>query len=817
MKYQRKYLGEESQKWLNLETSTGTNDQQIKRQFQTLKLFLRSYDSSERQAIAQFTGLDLPALLASAITPNKATLRLLLVKSFIDKNNPLLLAEAMRITGRGKALEKRIFFSIAKKLFEADELPVDLYAYSVYRRMGSPATWLQAHEALDHLTCQSMLENSISRICKRLTYIKKQKHSKRFSVTIGDLTLVILDKSSHVDVAKAEKKNREIQRVVYLMIVYDQSKRRIGVVSHSKSSIAIIQKFFKTKLFPEKLFVIRNDTEVKGKALYEKLVFVDEDATPIQVMGLGINHSNLPSAPSFQLEASSEKSITNAISDVRQLIEGQSIEDIKNVSYDLDGKRFSVYSYGDDWSRRIVRVGSKGKTTGFENLAYKAIGDLLGHTIRETRFVTEKKKEAEIIDMIMRDGFIATEPAPPEYVEKFVVELVEKGMFQEPRRVKKRICSDFYNCRTSSWKSWHCPKCSRSMVFSGEIEMISIWEVNVVRNICDHLAKQLGALQIEKKSRERAKIRKPVIQIFDPVTRVCSLVLFLTNRKDIKFLKRLSMEGCGLVAICSPQLSNRLDEIKGYGCDVVDLSEVLYELLKVIRGDSSGLSKLLGEALKSQTESVLKRIYGQLKVSVENLLKRPVAYNEDMFEIDIKNILQALVPNVVRLGTESKGKKVPDGYCSFQLPGKSRSNLMGWDAKFSTGRDYKLGGRDLKKQKGYIEYLSKNKEPKSSGLLTIYSFISNFHNIKGFKTVLTKLGKWVKKPWNCRIILIEDALIAKLGEWVLQNWKKVLSSGPMIAKIFFIWIRSNNRKKYSRWLYMKSEHWPDLEAELKKI
>jgi len=123
----------------------------------------------------------------------------------------------------------------------------------------------------------------------------------------------------------------------------------------------------------------------------------------------------------------------------------------------------------------------------------------------------------------------------------------------------------------------------------------------------------------------------------------------------------------------------------------------------------------------------------------------------------------------------------------------------------------------LEKQKNYIKWLVANKEPKALGRLRIYTIVSNFDSIDGFKKVLTRLRKSREKPLLTRIALIHDSILSELASWMLANWKKVIEKGPLVSQVFFEWILSENRKKTNRWILCDKSDWAELESELNKL
>jgi hypothetical protein len=220
------------------------------------------------------------------------------------------------------------------------------------------------------------------------------------------------------------------------------------------------------------------------------------------------------------------------------------------------------------------------------------------------------------------------------------------------------------------------------------------------------------------------------------------------------------------------------------------------------------------EAIKQQKEKTLSRIYERLRDSTSKLESKNNEYNEIEFEIDIKNIIQALVPKAVRLGSESSGSSVPDGYCTFYKDDKKRKYVFGWDAKYSEKAKYSLSKKDYKKQLKYMNWLNTDSEVKNNGKLFIYSIISNSKDINRIRNVLSRLARAKEKPRNCKVIYIQDEILINIGKWLLNNYQEVIKRGPEISKIIFKWIRSDDRNKYGKLIYISKDDWDSIEKIL---
>lgn len=181
--------------------------------------------------------------------------------------------------------------------------------------------------------------------------------------------------------------------------------------------------------------------------------------------------------------------------------------------------------------------------------------------------------------------------------------------------------------------------------------------------------------------------------------------------------------------------------------------------------------------------------------------------------------MNLLVPDVVRLGTEFTGTSVPDGYLKYGQKGnrsKGRSyRLFGWDAKYSRTASYALGGRDVKKQKQYINWLmDKKNQPSKFGVLGIYGIIANFDSPNKMDTALTSIAEYRNLKPATRIVLIQDSLVIKICEWLIDNWQVVIENNSLISDEAFAFFRRKSRSK----LYTISHEsdWPKLKIKFEK-
>jgi len=815
MRYQQVLGIDELKKWLRIEVSLGTNQKLINDDKIRLLSFFKSFSDLEVKELEQISSYK-RSQSTTELSISKSTVRLLLLKKFIDENKPSIIGELLGTTIQGRELEKYIFLKLAEPIFSKGTLPEDIYAYCTFRRRGSPVTWLKINNNLTGDQLKSEINNRINSLCNRLTRRLHSARKLRMCQSAKNLVIYLIEKPAGIEVIKTEDSNQEAQKASYSLLVLDTQDKKIGYVSGNKKEIFQVQTYIKEVLFPEQIFTPRNDVKYDAKELFKKILLIDTENVGLEVESLTIERVNLPNNPTLKLESSDGTSIQAAIAQIKVLWRDLDISSIKHIDYLLSGQKIGLYSYGDDWKRRCLNVVSKGKSVLLEEGLLSELKNVLSAEIKESRFITEELSLDFIIGKLLKDKIVSVDPPIPEVVEKTIVELVAQGLLKKPKKVAKRRCEN-WDCKTISWTNWNCPTCGRAMIVVGESITIGVAEAKLMKHLSGFLDSNFTGYEIVRQTIQRKKYKKTVIRLVNKTKDVAVYIIPLFSKKDLNFSEFLAMEGYGLITLCDPNMGSKREILEASGCSFLELSSVVTELKKSLDSQQNDLKNKLVDAISLQENNMLTRVYKRLQESEKTLREKLAGYDEDQFEIDLKNIIQALVPNVVRLGTKFKGKSVPDGYCSFKSGSSTLHNLFGWDAKYSFSNNYALNSRDLVKQQNYIKWLRNNPEPKSLGKLRIYSIISNFDNIRGFTRVLTALRKSREKPRRCKIILIHDSLISSLASWMLTNWKKVIEHGPAISETFFIWLTNKDRKRRSRWIYCTSEDWASLESELNAL
>lgn len=810
MKYQNLLGIEESKKWIEIEVSIGSNTTQIKEEWNKLVTFLKNFTPDEINKITTVTGQGID--LTNILPITKINVRLLLIKSFIDQNNPLIIGEAMATALKGLPLEKYIFFQIMDDFFTKSLFPTSFFAYSTFKSRGSPVTWLKINSDLTADKISELIRNKVDALCRSLAYKLKKSRKVRFNESINDLDIYLITKPAGANVVRAEDHNQEIQTASFSILVFDSINLKIGYISGFKKEIGDAHGFIKGKILPDQVYASRSDKEYEGKKLLEDLLIIDSKKSSLQLSAMGLISSNLPESPSIKISSNEEHTIDAAVANIKSLWIDRDISDVRSIDYRLTGQNISIYPFGDKWKRFSLNVDSKGKSNFIESQLLEELVKVLGVNVKETWFITQDLTVDFIVDNLLRDKMVSTDPPIPEKAEKVLIDLIKQELFRKPKEIAKRRCES-WACHTTSWTDWPCPRCGRPMIVIGEYITVQVNETQCLEQLANTLESKFGNYEIQKQLIQRKKYKKHVIRIHNRIKNIGMYVVTVIDQKDLNFCRSLASEGYGLICLIDPEMVNKKDELESLGADCLEISKIITELKLIKDGSASTIKDIFDTAFTVQENKMLSRINQRL-VASENALKIKSNYDAEIFEVDLKNILQALVPNVIRLGTKFKGKKVPDGYCSFKLSNTGIQRIFGWDAKFSMSGNYSLTKRDLTKQLGYIDWLKSTPEPKSLGGLRIYAIISNFNSINGFVKVITAIKRSSKKPRLCRIVLIEDMLIVNLATWMLSNWQKVLDKGPQISQTFFNWIISPNRSHRNKWSYSTAQDWTDLENRL---
>lgn len=814
MRYQSHQSSEDKKQWLSLETTLGTNIETIGQDILSFTKLVASMDDLEKAEFTNITGYDAHQIASFQITDQKS-LQLVLMRKFIGSISLPVINESLGIDG---ASEGQIYLRLTRRLIEKGIYPNDVFTYSTYRGRGTPTTWLSIDKKYTETEIKDAIDKHIRKILNKVNY--RMPHTRRFIgvANINGLVIYLFSKANAAKVVRAEKKNVEVQGASYSLIILDLSEKKIGIVTGSKREIQLMQTYLMSKVFDEPMSPPRNDVSADGNKMLRDLLKPKEDDGLI-LQSLEMRTTTLKNGPSLKVKVRGNDNLDEALDTLVDFWGTSSIADMRQVEFAVptgrvnDYRKIGLYGYGDEWRRLYFNSSTKRITNIIEKQFLERVSQRLGgNDIKSTRFVLEELDSRFIVDKLLRDKTVATNPAIPVEAEEIVVKLTSLKLISKQEPSVKRKCR---HCYTQSWDQLACPSCGRD-----EMSIMSEG-IRILPNesqIMKQLALNAGLLSFDTKyypSKSRKNHRKSLVGIFDSDKNITVFVVMVSDKKDIEYIEYLSNEGFGVVAVVDPKIVSKTSEIERAGCTPISLTDIMLLLL----GETTALD--IVNAVTDQEKVMLGRIVSNAKSSVSRIMTKPGNYDETYFEVDVKNIMNLLVPDVVRLGMEFSGTSVPDGYLRYgtkgiRTPGRAR-RLFGWDAKYSKSGLYSLSASDVSKQKKYIAWLrSKKNQPSKFGQLGIYSVISNFSDYKKMNTALTKVAEYKNLPKSTRIVLIEDLLLSEIGNWLLDNWKQVLENNSLISDEVFAWLR---RKPLTGMNYTVSRgsDWPKLKTRLDKI
>ncbi len=807
---------EELHKWWEIETSIGKKPSQAQKSLSSLYLLLESFSDGDKAFLFNLINTD-KYWKDKPKTFDLTLLRLTLIKRFIEKNKISIIKEYLNIAQTGRKLEIQIYLLIANELFTNQKLPEDIFTYCKYRKKGSPTTWLQISSQLNPIELIEKLNRKSDRLCNVLLYRLHTKREVRFKLKTPDKYILLISKPIGVVMIPTEDHALEAQGIAYTTLVLNTADYKIGYVSKSRREVSEVHRFIKNEIYPNSVFSPRKDKVMEDKELLEKLVNVNEQDHGLDIIGITFRNIELTNSPSIRIEATNDRPIYEALQQLKGYWRNEGLTSVSSITYRMNGSKIGIYSYeSDEWQRRNISVNTRGKSARLEAEFLDKIKNVLGEEIKETKFVVKQLTPVEIVEKFLFDKAISIDPAIPKKADEILSLLLKYKLILKQKSVTKRRCED-WNCHTFSWIDLVCGTCGRDMIVVGEGLSIAINEGLFLKELTVKIEGSLHDYEVIRQKIQRNKNKKWIIRLTNKRTNLSTYIVPILYKRDLSFCESLIRESYGLITLNDSHFSGKKDELEAQGINCLKLTDVVTNLLLNLENKQNDLLAMFSLSIKSQESNNLQRIYQRLRASADAISNKSNSYDEDLFEIDIKNILQALVPNVVRLGAKFKGMSVPDGYCAYRIGREKGYRLFGWDAKYSFSNRYTLTNSDYKKQRKYIKWLNDNQEPKALGKLRIYSFISNFNDPKGFNTVITKLQNIPEKKSNTKVILIEDMLIVKIAEWIMTNTAKVQEHGPEVAKIFFRWLGSANKRKGLTWLFRTSEDWIKLESLLNGI
>lgn len=791
----------EHKKWTLLQSTIGHVRAMIDKDLVALSVFLRGFDVIQRATFKSLTGVDITDSFAFT-SLNKTSVRLLLLKAFVNNIGLDVIKEARPGIG---STEEDIYLNLLSDLAK-EKYPEDIFAYAEYRRRGTPVSWLDIGQ-IDSDEARKRLHASKHSIVRSLMFKMKMVRDLVMIQDVNELTLLVLKKPRKAIVVTGARRNVEVSGGSYTIIVLDTNKMRIGVVTGNVREIGAIYSHLRNKVYKDLLAPARNEVDISGKKVFKRLIKkLPEDGLVLQ--GIELSKTALPDNASVKLRVNGSKSLDETLETVDGIVTPDtSVTDLKSAEYLVNGnKNISIYTGSDDWERVYINTSTKRITEALESDFIGQINNRLkdGIDIKKARLVVSDLNKADVIKKLLKDKKVSLNPPIPERAEEVLVSLKRMRMVRDAGPNTKRMC---YNCWYKSWDKWLCPNCDRSdMRIIGEYLGLSIDDMAVLR----HLSKASFGDEFDVKyhnTRQRKKMKKPVIEVHNNAKNITTYLLVVSRRRDLKFISELWAEGTGVVALIDPKMFNKIADVEITGASVVLLENSITAILENHRQDD------VLEMIQDQEDRILGRIFDNAKNSINRLRAKATGFDERDFEIDISNIIQMLVPDVIWLGAKHTGMSVPDGYCRYKVRPRQ---MFAWDAKYSETGKYRLGKKDIKKQKGYIDWLTDpKKEPSKLAPLSIYAIISNFDEPKDIRDAVEKVSNYTKLPPNARLAIVDEAVFVLVGEWLQTHWKQVITNNSKVADELFKWFKRKQAGK--RYTITRAKDWPYIEARLNKL
>ena len=361
-----------------------------------------------------------------------------------------------------------------------------------------------------------------------------------------------------------EEQALEAQRIAYTTLVLDLENKKIGYVSKSKREVAEVHNFIKKEVYPESVFSPRKDIVLDDRELLNKLVSVNLQDHGLELFGITFKTTQLPKSPSVRIEAADDQSINESLEQLKSYWENLGLTDVNSVTYRINRSLMGVYSYGDEWQRRIINTNTKGKSATLETELLNRLKNVIGSEIKESKFVVKQLTDNEIIEKFLADKAVSIDPAIPKQADEVLIRLLRHKLIMKQKRVTKRRCED-WNCHTHSWLDSNCPTCGRDMIVIGEGLTIKINEPVFLKGIVNNLHENLHEYEVIRHKIQRSKYKKWVIRLINKKTNLSTFIVSILDKKDIKLCEALSRESYGLIAIYDTHYSGKKDELEAKG------------------------------------------------------------------------------------------------------------------------------------------------------------------------------------------------------------------------------------------------------------
>ncbi len=329
MRYTRFLNNGEKDVWLNLEVTLGPDEAWIEARARQFTSFIHTLDAGDTRRFQEFSGFT-DNDIAELNIHNRNTLIALLLKLFIDRIGIHIIREADPTLGNDI---RDIYFVLAERLFSNNSYPTDIYIHSIYRRRGTPKTWLSLSVETDPNEIETELNGRVKSIVTYVNHKMQSNRRLRTSAEIDEQLIFVITKYTGPRVALSLSKNIEVPTASHTFIVYNKRTNQIGVVSGAHKEIGHIHYYLRYKLFRNRLASRRNELMQDGNQVVRTLVEQPETDDGLVLKALEVRNANLPDSPNFKLSSQDNTSIYAAAEQLRSAWEQSQLSDIKILEY----------------------------------------------------------------------------------------------------------------------------------------------------------------------------------------------------------------------------------------------------------------------------------------------------------------------------------------------------------------------------------------------------------------------------------------------------------------------------------------------------
>jgi hypothetical protein len=108
-------------------------------------------------------------------------------------------------------------------------------------------------------------------------------------------------------------------------------KRRIGIISRSKTEVFLVHSYLKTKIFPDQLLAPRKDVECNPRDIFTSLLEIRQKNQDIQIHKLDLKRTSLSNSPSIRIRSNDGNPINDAIADLRDCYKDIGLSELKSI------------------------------------------------------------------------------------------------------------------------------------------------------------------------------------------------------------------------------------------------------------------------------------------------------------------------------------------------------------------------------------------------------------------------------------------------------------------------------------------------------